>query len=58
MNDVCDSCCTNHGCGETSWTRSVYWLIALIPTALRSAPQFDLQLLYASAPLIPKNWYA
>src|SRR5215211_3017676 len=31
-NDVCESCWMNHGCGETSWTRSVLRPMALTPT--------------------------
>src|SRR6266536_2668429 len=58
-NEVWDSCWMNHGCGEVSVTTSLYFPTALIPTALRSALQSALagsHELYASAPLIPKNW--
>src|SRR4029450_6559321 len=54
-NEWCDSCWMNHGCGEVSWIRSLYGPSALSPTLARSAPQLDLQPLYASAPLIPEN---
>src|SRR5215210_2163806 len=60
-NDVCDSCWTNQGWGDTSVIRSVYLFSALMPTACRSAVQEPLpgsQLLYFSAPAMPKNWYA
>ena len=60
-NDVCDSCWMNQGCGEVSVICSLYLPTALIPTAAFSALQLALvgsQELYASAPLIPKNWYA
>src|SRR6266536_1261956 len=59
MNDVCDSCWMNHGCGEVSVTTSLYLPTALIPTFARSALQSALagsHELYASAPLMPKNW--
>src|SRR5918992_3018524 len=52
-NEVCDSCWMNHGCGEVRRTCSLHRPSALTPTLARRAPQFALQLLYASAPLIP-----
>ena len=51
----------NQGCGEVSVTTSLYLPTALMPTAERADAQFALvgsHELYASAPLIPKNWYA
>src|SRR6266545_6738836 len=64
-NDVWDSCWMNQGCGEVSVMRSVHLFSALIPTAFRRAASSQAlpfaslppaQLLYASAPLTPKNW--
>jgi hypothetical protein len=49
----------NHGCGEVSVMPSLYLPRALTPTFALSALQFALagsQPLYASAPLMPKNW--
>ena len=56
---MCDSCWTNQGCGEVSVITSLYLPTALIPTAAFSALQSAFagsHELYASAPLIPKNW--
>ena len=36
MNDVCDSCWMNHGCGDVSWIFTVVASGALIPTLLFS----------------------
>ena len=54
-NDVCATCCTNHGCGDVSFTCSVCASVAFTPTLLASASQFDLHELYSCAPTIPKN---
>jgi hypothetical protein len=56
LNEWCDSCWMNHGCGEVSVTVRPYLPSALIPTLFLSALQFVLpgsQPLYASAPWIP-----
>src|SRR2546429_1573649 len=58
-NEVWESCWMNQGCGDVSVTPSLYFPRALTPTLALSALQSALagsQPLYASAPLMPKNW--
>src|SRR5581483_4261372 len=58
MNDVCESCCMNHGCGDVSTTSTVVAFGAVIATFERSAAQSPFaevgrHRLYACAPTIP-----
>src|SRR5437868_1968257 len=57
MNDVCESCCMNHGCGDVSWIFRVVASGALIATLSFSElhcwlAALGLQLLYSCAPLM------
>src|SRR5919201_382421 len=58
-NEVWDSCWMKNDSGEISWILSFHLPRALTPTFDLSVLQFVFpgsQLLYASAPLMPKNW--
>jgi len=58
MNDVCESCCTNHGCGDVSVIFTVVASGALTATLLFSVSHcwfaaLGLHELYSCAPWMP-----